>query len=339
MLTVLACTAATVIIAVPVVGLLRPASVPKPEEVTSVQVVTQEYFDEVPVSLEITEGRTRTLWVNKPGVVTESVCDSAATSIASGTVPAAIDGTPILALHTTTPPWRDLHYGDTGGDVDALKSELERLGYAISPGNQYMWLEAQAVSLLRSGEGVTRENAGFVVGEVLWLPSPEVSLSKCALMSGDPVDAGRISFAETEDLPAVAISPPAVSESEKRVLEIEGTVLDLIAGEPKLTEESLAALMRTEAFSTAQQAAQQTSDDGASFKVPAVAKLSTPKLGALVPPAALTLTDDGRGCVASHGKVLDVSVADSRLGQTVVLFADDAAVPDEVDVEGPEQCG
>ncbi|MBB2946626.1 multidrug efflux pump subunit AcrA (membrane-fusion protein) [Actinoplanes lutulentus] len=52
--------------------------------------------------------------------------------VEAGTVLAEISGRPVIALSGPVPPYRDIHTGMTGSDVEQLQSALGDLGYRIS---------------------------------------------------------------------------------------------------------------------------------------------------------------------------------------------------------------
>ena len=91
-----------------------PALLQQAKEVTSAPVETQEWSETRQITLTPTFSAERTLTSNSSGMVT---ADWSAFGLESGKAAFAVDGRQVMALATSQPLWRDLHYYDTGEDV------------------------------------------------------------------------------------------------------------------------------------------------------------------------------------------------------------------------------
>lgn len=112
--------------------------------------------------------------------------------VRSGSREYGVDGTPLVSLHTDTPLYRDLAYGDKGDDVTALQNELAALGYGGSRSGVFDWATWDAWRRLYAANAGTAtaaarvQQGAFSRALAVWLPAQTMSVS-CAASLGSTV--------------------------------------------------------------------------------------------------------------------------------------------------------
>ncbi|MGH3501624.1 MAG: peptidoglycan-binding domain-containing protein [Nocardioidaceae bacterium] len=117
------------------------------------------------------------------GRVTANTCRPGRT-LASGEIAARIGGTPIIALATPVPLYRDLHQGSEGRDVQALQRELGRLGYIVAVDGVFGEQTKTAVQELQESLGISPHDGVIHHRRILWLPNRTVVPDSCKLIRG-----------------------------------------------------------------------------------------------------------------------------------------------------------
>src|SRR5690606_21907959 len=149
-----------------------------------------EFGDERLVPVTLSFAPSPALRSPAAGVLTSSACVPGAVA-ASGESLYAIDGTPVVQLATSSPLWRDLGIGDTGPDVEALQSELARLGHAVVVDGHLGWVDLAAFDATMGAAGAPPSSGGVIaVRAIAWQPAPEVLVARCLTAVGDAVAAG-----------------------------------------------------------------------------------------------------------------------------------------------------
>nr|NLD40051.1 peptidoglycan-binding protein [Actinomycetales bacterium] len=288
-------------------------------------VETTQFADSrrVSASLDVPDAAVLTLPVT--GRLTESDC-TPGVHVASGQVVARVNGTPVVALATSTPLWRDLANGSRGTDVTALQEELNRLGESLTADGRYGPATAAAVNRLWERAGAGDPKGRLTVGHVVWLPTPGVTIGSCERLLGESVDPGS-AYATLRVLPtAVRITslPTNPVPGERTVTYGPATV----PYEPVLTDPGIvAAAAESDSFTL------WTIDPTLSdLNVSVEYTLTEPLEVAVIPPAAV-----GRGgsgfCIEGRDGVIPVEVVSSQLGQSYVTGAE--VLPAEVRVPAP----
>lgn len=297
-----------------------PESLAPAHVVTSAPVVAQSFTDPRPIEVVISREAGVELRLARSGLLTSTSCAVGARAV-SGATSFAIDGVPLVNLHTTVPLWRDLVPGDRGVDVDALKAELNRLGRDVSPGPRLGSTDLESLEgvLASAGRDITLD--AVTPGDFVWLPSPEISFSSCAAQVSAAVDAGA-SAATTDGGMALSLgAAPAGLLPGSRVLTVDGVVLSL-DGSLGVTDVSAASSV---AATASYRDARGDGDGIQPVTITATIELVEPVPASAVPPSAVTVTGDTSGCVTdAEGVAYPVAILTSQLGSTVVSFDGDA---------------
>ena len=313
---------------------LRPAPPPMSLEAsvpaTSAPATPQEFTDSRKVQVRLVSGPDITVTTNRGGVLTSTAC-TPGTSIASGTIAARIDDTPVLALHLDVPPFRDLAMNAEGADVAALQTELTRLGFgALEADGYFGWDTAVAVEALRDQLGMS-EGRSLALSEIVWLPQESLAVTECSAALGSALSAGSPFAVAKGSLQQVVIdTAPTDLVAGERVLTVFGVSGAFDGGNAITTPEFLTELAQTE---QAKALLAQEPDTTA----PATLQLTTAIDALQVPASAVFGIADGTGCIQSGDTVTPVTVLGSTLGASLVApnTGDDTApdaVPEEVNI-------
>lgn len=293
-----------------------PASVASPSGDRTVAVGTEVFEDARTLTVRPEVVREATLTVPDTGRVVRSVCAPGAT-LASGATPLTVDGRPVVALATEIPLWRDLEPGARGEDVEALQTELARLGHPVTADGVYGPATRTAVRDVMHDAGVARPTGGLRLASVMWLPAPEVTLESCEVAVGDDVAAGPFA-AIAGGLVALQVTDGLTGAAPGERVVTYGGVSASMSPEGVVTDAELLA-----AVAAGSEYQQATSGDGAAtFTLPST--LAQAQEVAVVAPAALYGLDGSQGCVLSDDGARAVTVVSSALGQSMVTFDDGA---------------
>jgi peptidoglycan hydrolase-like protein with peptidoglycan-binding domain len=310
--------------------LLRPAAAPAglrtATEVTSAPTGRENLTDERTVKISLSQLPTPPLVVGIGGRVTRTRC-VAGRPLRSGRPVARIDDTPVIALATRTPLYRDLGYGDRGGDVRALQRELRRLGHdEVAATGRYDRRTRAAVRDIQRQAGAGDPEGTITVGEILWLPAPSVVPNTCEFTLGAYVAAGQTFAKVPPRLTSVAVnSLPSGIVAGKRSIEVLGQTGPL-NGQGAATDPGF--LRRI----AAGQEYRLLLASGAKPDLSGIIRLTKAIPTVKVPPGSVFALDGDQGCVQSGDTGHPVTVVGSRLGATLVTMT--GAVPSEVAV-GP----
>lgn len=277
-----------------------------------VEVEIEEFRDERQVQLSIRLGPERRVLAPGSGVVTALACEPGAT-IESGTSPLSLNGTPLVALATPVPLWRDLMAGASGVDVEALQRELERLGFDVGETGRYDAATQRAVTELGERTGAGATNGVLPLASVLWIPDRSSAIASCDIELGATVDHGTPVASLEPEIETVAVSgqPSHLVPGDRRLL-VDGVEVT-VDGSGTLAEPSdLAALAETDAFTVFPRT------DG-EVPVHGTYQLVDPLIVAGVPPSAIMAGSGGLACVmADDGSVHHVRVVASMVGRSLV---------------------
>ncbi|KAA8819304.1 hypothetical protein CSQ85_04540 [Bifidobacterium rousetti] len=329
----------------------HPAILSRAKEVTSAPVGIQRYDANRQISVIPTLSASRQMLINTSGTVT---ADHSGEGLVSGRAALAVDGRPIVALATATPLYRDLQYGDKGGDVRALNDELARLGFgAPADTDRYTTRTVKAVKALWRGLGVTSGLDGnLAIADVIWLPQREAAVSDWNGVPGTMVTAGTPIGRIPGALTAISLRDGA-AENADRTITVFGQQGVLKAGATRIDDpefcarvtaspefrmfvQSSSSLQSAQGQSSGQSSSQSTSQESAQG-IDATVALAQPVDVMRVPAAAVFGVDGDTGCIASDGRTIPVTVVGADLGVSLVRPADGSepsAGPSTVSVGG-----
>lgn len=278
------------------------------------------------------------LIVHAAGTVTSSRCRSGEV-IDAESAPLAVDGEPILAVATSSPPWRDLVIGDRGDDVDDLQQELARLGNDVEPTGVLDAATVAAVDALLGEAGGSLEGAAVPRDVLLWLPETSVTIADCAIQPGALVQPGTAIATTVAGLESLQVTLPGDLVDGARELTFGDARLALDLDEPA----------RQVAVTDADLLAQVESSEEYQLLLGGVTssplsmtlRLAEPIELVSVAPGALSMVDASTGCLFFGGQTHTVDVVASQLGQTMVRLPEGVQVPTEVsaaDADAPWSC-
>lgn len=298
--------------------------------VTTYEVTLQEYADTRSVLLVPDVRPVAPLVADVAGRLTRSAC-APADPVISGEVTWAIDGVPLLSLHTSEPLYRELGPGDEGSDVLALEEELARLGHGPRADRSFDGSTAAAVESLRRQAGLSAGST-FTPRDVVWLPSESVVPQSC-LPVGSVVQQGAELATLPPELRSARVDPmPEGQVVGDRVVAVSGLVLPVSdAGE--LSAEGMQDLAAWPGLPAALEALQAGG--------PAIdgrLSLAEPVPAATIPASAVIVAD-GQACVFDGGEPLAVTVVSSQVGQSVVQFEGKVPAEVELDPGADARCG
>lgn len=294
-------------------------------------IATQRHLfsDPKTVNYSVVGGDDVLLKTTASGVVTDSTC-AAGARLASGTSPYAVDETPIVAMSSGIPMWRDLAVGDSGSDVASLQAELSRLGYPVRADGTLGTETLAAFGKLRRSLGSKGETT-LTRSTVLWLPAETMIVKECDAHVGDTIAVGDTVVTlvggarsgHINDIPRdmVVGARVLVLDDQRLPVASDGVIPDI----PPSTVRALPS-------------AKPSGDAGAnSGESSATLELADAIEVVGLPPSSIYAVENSSGCVLSKSGPFQVEVVASQLGQTFVRFAD-SKIPDSVQLnrkDGP----
>ncbi|MEU5257352.1 peptidoglycan-binding domain-containing protein [Amycolatopsis sp. NPDC021455] len=299
--------------------LLRPAGVPyelqAAKEVTSVPVGHEDVTDERTVKISLVTSPAPPLILGLGGRVTSTAC-APGTPLKSGQVVARLNETPVIALATSAPLYRDLAENTEGDDVESLQRELARLGHKIEADGKYGPKTVAAVKKLQKAAGIAKPDGVLVAGQVLWLSAPSVAPETCELVQGAFVTPGQTFAKVPARLTAVAVqAKPKNMTPGERIIDVFGVQGPLGADGNATDGEFLREVVAKPEFRALGDA-----EKPADLTATLILKKPVPALK--VPPGALFAVDGDSACVQSGRTVHKVQIVGSRLGATLVKAAE-----------------
>ncbi len=287
----------------------------------------QEFADARTVTLTVDKGLARGVTANTAGTLTSYSC-TAGDTWASGTSPVALNTTPLLALHTSVPLWRDLTYGDAGEDVRAIQAELVRLGYDLATDGWFGWHTWDAYRQALEKVGGKAERRTLPLATLLWLPAPETTITGCPLQVGDQVNAGDSVAERTGDLGSVAVrNLPGDLAPGARELVFAGVTAPVNDDGTVTDQNALAELAGTSTIRGYDPEGDQDLGGILQLAVP-ITVYSVP-VGTVADPA-------GDAFVTSGGTRYPTDIVGSTLGRTLIAFGEGTTAPAQIDAT-PDQ--
>ncbi|KFI91199.1 Peptidoglycan-binding domain 1 protein [Bifidobacterium saguini DSM 23967] len=328
-----------------------PPSLVSNTEADSVKVASTQFDDSRSVALTVSLGESSVVASPTSGTVT-GISMSAGAPIASGQVVFNVDATPVMALHTDVPLYRELKSGMRGSDAAGLNAALRRLGYNAPDSDWMTWDTITAYNALAQSVGARQlsRDTGWTIDPswFVWLPADSVTVKQSSIAVGRQVAAGQDLFT-TAAIPLKATLPATAGDlvAGERVITIGDQTFDVPADATELTD---AALLSAINNSVAFRMASLGSDSGGSMAAGGASagntagassggtlnvsydwKLKQPLTALTVPPSAVYDATAGTGCVSVDAKPVQVSIIASQLGKTMVSVGDNAGF-DHVDV-------
>ncbi|MEE1295645.1 MAG: hypothetical protein UHD09_02070 [Bifidobacterium sp.] len=286
------------------------------------------------VTIRVTQGNDATLRSPVAGTLTAYDC-APGRAVESGTSMLAVDGTPVLSLHTAVPLYRTLASGTEGDDVAALHAELRALGYDAPDTDTFSWQSAQAFSALAEHIGSakpTADNQWTVTPDMLmWQPARTVSVAGCPARTGTRVEAATDLVTTAPTITGATVVRANASRTDTpaegmRTISVAGQSFDIAQDTDELTDAAfLEALAASSEYQSAMNGTQQTAATDAANAAPSGTvdttfqwALKEPLAVTYLPSAALYAVSSGSGCVSVDGEPRAVSVVASQLGRTMV---------------------
>lgn len=275
------------------------------ERETVVPVEVRPFADERQVTLSLDVAAPAPAVVRAGGTVTALTCIPGA-MWTSGSQPLSVDGVSILALHTSTPIYRDVSVGMTGADAAAIQAELVRLGVVDAGDGKLRKGDLRALWTLA---GTTDWRWTMPLTRLMWLPKAEVRIAECQVFLGSAVTGVVATFEPSIQRIRVAPVGEQLVPGPRQVV-VGDVVVPLDDQLSNTDPEVLAALADLPEVQV------NLESDGA-VEVGGSLQLAEPPDAARVPPSAVV---DG-SCVFSNGEAIPVEVISSSLGSSVVTFA------------------
>lgn len=296
-----------------------PSALESPRQAATARVVAHEYLDERAVELDYRSEPPIPLTAGRAGRITSVECTPGGV-IESGTSFLSVDESPLIALSTAVPLWRDLRAGDTGDDVASLQAELARLGFPTRSDGTMGAATLSSITKMFAAAGEEITDGILPRHRVVWLPESTVTLASCEVRLGTTVETGGTLARTTARLTHVSLHtmPVDLVPGERRLI-IESASVP-IGEDGVVTEpESLDTLAMTPSMREALESDAVDRDPGASATpITARVSLSAPVTVGAVPPTAIYSISNNRGCITSSGVPYPVTIVGSQLGQTYV---------------------
>lgn len=254
------------------------------------------------------------------GTVTATAC-TPGQSLTSGEAAFSVDDQPIVALAADTPFFRDLTWGDTGHDVDALRASLAALGFDVAPTGAFSRDVSRALSALQHREKMAHTDGDFVVQDVLWMPSPAPIVASCDVQVGQPIAAGSTAATTSVSLTALTVSGQAAGalvpgERTAQVLGVDATIPE----NGILTDRDVLARIASSPEGRQQLTGTKTGD---AAMVSGTSALAAPLRVAPIPVSSVIGGSGGHACVTDDRAEYPVTVVGASLGMSLVTFAAD----------------
>ncbi|MFF1529461.1 hypothetical protein [Cellulomonas sp. NPDC058312] len=306
--------------------------------VTEVPVTTRTFDDARGLALRVSAGEARALTSRSDGLVTATTCVAGGT-VESGTSSFAVDGTGLLNLHTAEPLWRPLGPGDRGPDVTALHAALRALGHDAPQGDRVTRATLRAFAAATVAAGIPTPRAVPEVDPALlvWLPEPVVPVRRCRATAGTQVvDGDTLAELPAAVSGAALVGVPADAAPGDRVLVVDEQAVPVDPDGEVRDATSLAAVAASRSYRDAASGGDPTAD----VTLTVTWSLAEPLEVGVVPPSAVAGAGTPTSCVRDvAGRPVRVGLVGSELGQSYVVPAPGASLPDAVRTDPPAGCG
>ena len=301
----------------------------------SVRVSPTDFDDSRSVALTVTLGPSSTVTMPMGGTVTAMACVPGGT-VVTGSTPVTVNAVPVLALHTSTPPYRTLTSGTSGPDASAINQALRALGYGAPDSSTMTWATITAYNALARATGAApltaESNWALAPDAFVWLPADSLPVASCGVSVGQQATPGQTLFASAST-PVKATLPSDRSGvvAGDRVISINGKDFDVPPDAQEIADgatlSAIAASTEYRLVTLGGQGGQGGQgggqgdggqSGGGTVNVSYTWRLKQ-KLDVLtVPPSALYDARGSQACVRAAGKAEPVRIVASQLGRTMV---------------------
>lgn len=291
------------------------------KSVTTFPVTPTSFTDPRTVALRPSFSAQAQLSVGRSGVITESSC-TPGVPFDSGTSVAKIDNSPVIALATAVPFYRDLVPGAEGADVNALRGALRALGYTIDADGEYWGTVVDALADVQKRNGVTPADGTFRIADFMWTPASGGAASECEVSVGERYSEGSPFAVVPGTLRSLQLVPStSVPVPGPRSARVAGVDVDIPASGVISDPDAVARVASSIEFAESLDAE----------TIAATTELKDARQAVAVPPAAIFEIQDAGACVqADDGEVHAVSLLSSSLGRTLVTFPEGVEMPSAV---------
>lgn len=308
-----------------------PASLDSRDDPIVAPVTKVSTLDPQSVNLVVEAAEPQRLTSRSSGLVTSTACVPGREAI-SGTSALSVNDQPLIYLATSRPVWRDLIVGDRGQDVEALQAELNRLGYAVTVDGAFgrSTLAAAVLMARKAGDDSARSWTGVPASAIVWLPAPSVLVETCDAPLGATVEAGTGVATLPRALASAAVKPlPSQVMAGGRVVVAGDLTLPVDSNGTISSSEDLIKLAQSSAYRAfldgqmgagpgpAPQTLGTSNSSGSAISVEY--RLAEALDVFSVPAAAVYDVKGSQACVMSEGSGIPVTIADSQLGQTLIV--------------------
>lgn len=283
---------------------------------TTYPVTMTDFRDQRALTLAPTFSQGTVLHAATNGTVTATAC-TPGQPLTSGKAAFWADDAPVIALASETPFFRDLTWGDTGRDVDALRAALATLDFDVAPTGAFGRDVNRALSSLQRREKMAHTDGDFVLADMLWMPSPSPVIASCGVQVGQAYSAGGPVATTAVSLTALSVAGQAPGtlvpgERTVRVLDVDVVLPEsgVITDADTLTRIAASPEGREQLTGT---------KTGDAAMVSGTSSLATPLRVAPVPVSSVIGTS-GAACVADDVQTFPVTVVGASLGMSLVTF-------------------
>lgn len=281
---------------------------------TTYPVTMTDFRDQRALTLAPTFSQGTALRATTDGTVTATAC-APGQPFASGKAAFWVDDSPVVALAADTPFFRDLTWGDTGRDVDALRAALAALDFDVAPTGAFGRDVSRALSSLQRREKVAHTDGDFVLSDILWMPNPSPVIATCGVQVGQAYSAGGPVATTAVSLTALAVTGQAAGALVPGVRTVQVLGVDVVLPEGGIiTDADTLIRIATSPEGREQLTGTKTGD---AAMVSGTSALATPLRVAPVPVSSVI----GAACVASDAETFPVTVVGASLGMSLVTFA------------------
>ncbi len=308
-----------------------PATIDSRDDPIVAPVTKVSTFDPQSVNLVVEAAEPQKLTARSSGLVTSTACAPGEKAV-SGTSAFSVNDQPLIYLSTARPIWRDLSIGDRGQDVEALQTELNRLGYEVTVDGRFgrSTLAAAVLMARKAGDDSARSWTGVPASVIVWLPAPSVHVETCDAMLGGTVDVGAGLATLPRTLTSAAVRPlPSAVMAGGRVVVAGDLTLPVDSNGTISSNDHLLELAQSSAYREFLDG-QTVAGPGPVDRTPGTAgsagsaisveyRLAAPLDVLSVPAAAVFDVKGAQACVIAEGSSIPVTIADSQLGQTLIV--------------------
>ena len=272
-----------------------PVAAPSAQPVV-LPVTTMEQNVSTTVAVSVVVGTPVTGVVRVSGIVTQLTIE-AGDQLSDGQILARVDGHPVVAMVASQGLYRDLAYGDTGWDVQALQTWLQGLGFFsgdLSP--KYGATTRTAVRAWQASVGEPATGV-FTVGSVVWVGDVAPIVGEVSLSGGQSANAGDTLFTSSSSSESIGVvEPPGGIKAEgDQVLVVADVSVPYVLGSGVVDDPVSVAQISTALGPSGQGVGRIRSVNPVTVKV--------------LPASAIVTDDEGRTCVFENATSPGVAVA------------------------------